>query len=233
MVESPSHKTAPQYKVQNLKEIWLRRAHKAMDDLLEYLDSNRNLYIAYLPEDPDLFIRNTAEFNQQVDIRGSRRVFAALKPIMRSIEKKYLRPTLSDSLFDEVKGQIKSGQQLSISNNELMPFIQCAVAHLTIARALQEISIDILDWGIFENAQNTFESIASKASANSDKISVMVSANQTDGEAELKALQEFLDSKASPDIYPLYFNSARYVGPATAKERNEFINKSENSFFVA
>jgi len=61
----------------------------------------------------------------------------------------------------------------------------------------------------------------------------MAEANQRDGEAELKALQQFLDETASEDVYPAYFHSSRYDGKANAIQRNEFINKSDNSFFLA
>ena len=61
----------------------------------------------------------------------------------------------------------------------------------------------------------------------------MAEANQRDGEAELKALQQFLDESASEDLYPAYFHSTRYAGKTKAETRNEFINKSDNSFFLA
>lgn len=232
VIESPSHKTAPQYKVQNLKETWIRRANKALDNVLKYIDENAELFPDYHPQDNDLFIRNTFEFNREVDIRGSRRVFVELKPIIRSIEKKYFKPTLSEGLFNELKDALTSGDELSEDHATLLALIRPALAHLTIARALQEISIDILDWGIFETAQNTFENISTKSASNSDRISIMSTANEKDGEAELKDLQIFLDTNASADKYAPYFNSSRYVGVEQAKERNEFMNKSDNSFFL-
>ena len=61
----------------------------------------------------------------------------------------------------------------------------------------------------------------------------MYEANLRDGEAELKALQEFLDTTASETLYSAYFHSSRYAGPDKAVQRNEFINKSTNSYFLA
>ena len=61
----------------------------------------------------------------------------------------------------------------------------------------------------------------------------MVEANQRDGEAELKALQQFLDETASEDHYPVYFHSTRYGGKANAGQRTEFFNNPDNSFFLA
>ena len=233
VIESPTHKTAPQYRVQNLKENWIRRANTSLDLILKFLDEHKEDYPGYEPQDADLFIRGTLEFNSEVDIRESRRVFVSLKPIIRSVEKKYIRPTLSAELFDELKAAWQSGEDFTTSQIALLDLIRPALAHLTMARALLEISIDILDWGIFDTAGNTFANVSSKQASNKDRISIMAEANQRDGESELKALQQYLDETASEDVYPAYFHSTRYAGKAIAETRNEFINKSDNSFFLA
>ena len=233
VIETPTHKTAPQYRVQNLKENWIRRANTSLDLVLKFLDEHTEDYPGYDPQDADLFIRGTLEFNSEVDIRESRRVFVSLKPIIRSVEKKYIRPTLSAELFNELKAAWQSGEDLTPSQIALLELIRPALAHLTMARALLEVSIDILDWGIFDTAGNTFANVSSKQASNKDRISIMAEANQRDGESELKALQQFLDEMASEEIYPAYFHSTRYVGKAKAEPRNEFFNKSDNSYFLA
>ena len=232
VIETPTHKTAPQYRVQNLKENWIRRANTAMDLTLKFLDENISSFPAYQPQDADLFLRNTFEFNAEVDIRESRRVFVSLKPIIRSVEMKYIRPTLSPELFDELKQAWKSSFVLSPEYSALMELIRPALAHLTMARALTEISIDVLDWGIFDTAASTFSNVTSKQSANQQRTIRMAEANQRDGEAELKALQQFLDEKASETLYPAYFSSSRYGGKEKAAIRPEFVNKPDNSLFL-
>jgi hypothetical protein len=233
VIETPTHKTAPQYRVQNLKENWIRRANTSLDLVLKFLDEHKEDYPGYEPQDADLFIRGTLEFNSEVDIRESRRVFVSLKPVIRSVEKKYIRPTLSAELFDELKNAWKSDDDLTTAQMVLLDLIRPALAHLTMARALLEISIDILDWGIFDTAGNTFANVSSKQASNKDRISIMAETNQRDGESELKALQQYLDEMASEDVYTAYFHSTRYAGKAIAETRNEFINKSDNSFFLA
>ena len=98
---------------------------------------------------------------------------------------------------------------------------------------MQEISIDILDWGIFETGGNTFNNVRSKKMANMDLISNMIHVNQVDGEAEIKALQEYLDNNASEEKYSSYYDSDRYVGPADAASRSEFENSEDNAIYVA
>ena len=233
VIETPTHKTAPQYRVQNLKENWIRRANTSLDLVLKFLDERKGDYPGYVQQDADLFIRSTLEFSSEVDIRESRRVFVSLKPIIRSVEKKYIRPTLSTELYDELKQSLQSQEGLSKDQTILIEMIRPALAHITMSRALLEISIDVLDWGIFDTAGNTFANVSSKQASNKERISIMAEANQRDGEAELKALQQFLDESASEDLYPAYFHSTRYEGKAKAQQRTEFFNKSDNSFFLA
>ena len=233
VIETQTHKTAPQYRVQNLKENWIRRANTSLDLVLKFLDEHREDYSAYICQDADLFLRNTLEFNSEVDIRESRRVFVALKPVIRSVERKYIRPALSSELFDDLKSALKSNEELTEDQKVLLDLIRPALAHLTMARALVEISIDVLDWGIFDTAGNTFTNVSSKQASNSERIAAMAEANQRDGEAELKALQQFLDETASETVYPEYFKSSRYAGKAKAEQRIEFPNKPDNSFFLA
>jgi hypothetical protein len=233
VIETPSHKTAPQYRVQNLKENWIRRANTSLDLALKFIDDHREDYPAFVQQDGDLFIRSTVEFNAEVDIHESRRVFVCLKPVIRSIEKKYIRPALSPALFDQLKIAWQSGQSMPEDMSSLMALIRPALAHLTMARALEEISIDVLDWGVFESGGNTFTNVSSKQAYNKARISAMIEANQRDGEAELKALQLFLDENASETLFNTYFISDRYAGPAKAVNRTEFINQPDNSFFIA
>jgi hypothetical protein len=232
VIETQTHKTAPQYRVQNLKENWIRRANTSLDLVLKFLDEHHSDYPAYICQDADLFIRNTLEFNSEVDIRESRRVFVALKPVIRSVERKYIRPTLSAELFDELKSALKANSEMTHDQEAIMELIRPALAHLTMARALVEISIDVLDWGIFDTAGNTFVNVSSKQASNHEKILLMAEANQRDGEAELKALQQFLDETANENVYPLYFHSSRYGGKTNADKRIEFFNKPDNSFFL-
>ncbi len=233
VIETPTHKTAPQYRVQNLKENWIRRANTALDIALKFIEENLDDYPNYIHQDSDLFIRTTLEYNSEVDIRESRRVFVTLKPIIRSVENKYILPTLSPQLFNELKTARRSADPLVVEYSRLLALIRPSLAHLAMARALQEIAIDFLDWGIFDTAGNTFANVSSKQASNKERIAVMYEANLRDGEAELKALQQFLDENASETIYPSYFHSSRYVGIVKAESRNEFINKSTNSYFLA
>lgn len=234
VIQSDTHKPAPEYQMLNLKESWLQRAHRNLDLALEYLEDNRDEFGNYVPVSNGTFIASAKEFSEYVDIRGSRRVFLQLLPIMRSIEKKYIRYTLSEDLYEELKDEYdgSGSSEISEDNQALLDLIRPALAHLTMARALEEVSADILNWGSFVFSWSTFKSMIRMDEANSGRISMMLEANQRDGEAELKELQEFLDNNATETLYASYFNSDRYIGPASASRRIDFENSADKSIFV-
>lgn len=236
VVASDSHKPAPQYAVLNLKETWIARAHRNMDFLLEYLDEHKEDFPLYLPATDGLFITSAKDFQQYVDIRGSRRLYISLKPIMKNIERKFILNTLGKDYYDELKEKINSSGSdvLSDDDQDIIDRISPAIAHLSIARALQEISIDVLDWGVFDTAANSFDNVRGKANTNAQRIGVMLEANQRDGEAEIKQLQEYLDTNASTDKYATYFASTKYIGSGNdPTSRGQFTNTKDKGIFVA
>ena len=159
VLQSDTHKPAPQYQIMNLKETYISRAHRQMDLILSYIEKNYSeLPAVDFPKYP-YFIRNAEEFQLYADIHASRRVFLSLMPIMESVEKKFIKPTISELLFDDLKSKLQIGNSLSDDERTLLGYIMPSLAHLTMARALLEISIDILDWGVFNNSANTFNNI--------------------------------------------------------------------------
>ncbi|MCX6305529.1 MAG: hypothetical protein NT040_11225 [Bacteroidetes bacterium] len=232
VLQSDTHKPAPQYQIMNLKETYLTRAHRQVDLILSFISKNVDQLPDCLPPVAPYFLRNAEEFQLQCDIHSSRRVFLSLMPIIGSIEKKYIKPTLSAGLFDSLKTDFQTPEALTDDEQVLIDMILPALAHLTLARALLEISIDVLDWGIFNNSTNTFNSMATKNQANMERISIMREENQRDGEAELKMLQEFLDNNANASRYAAYFESSRFAGTESAVKRGQFVNESSKSIFV-
>lgn len=233
-ISNETRKPAPLYKVKNLKESLIARANRQLDLALEYIEEHLSDFPEYDALDDDLFIHNAKEFQEHVDIRGSRRVFIAMKGVMKNIEKRYIRPTLSDAFYSEMKTALQSSSSsgMSADDQAVIDLIRPAIAHLTIARALKEISIDMLDWGVFDTAGNTFDNIQGKQEANATRIGMMIDANQLDGEADLKELQIFLDKNASATKYSTYFNSDVYADPA-ADRPSLFVNGKDKSIFVA
>jgi hypothetical protein len=234
VVQSETHKPAAEYQVLNLKESWLMRAHRHVDLLLKYLDENRSTFTGYAPVSNDCIITTAAEFQKYVDINSSRRVFLQLVPVMKNVEKKWIRPAITETIYNELLDVIHGSGSSDPSSDQqaLLDLVKPAIAHLTIVRALQEITLDLLNWGAFVFSWSTFKSMKRIDEANADRVAMMIQANQRDADAEMKVIQEFLDNNASDARYTAFFESDLYVGPDEAERRIDFVNSAEKAIFV-
>jgi len=236
VLQSDTNKPAPQYLVMNVKETCLTRAHRNIDTILQWVAQYSQNFTAMNSGygtilSTSCLISGADQFQTYADIHSSRRVFLSLLPVIRSIEQKYIIPTISQSVYNQIIGFI-STNRVDPTYTKLLQVILPAIVHLSMARALLEISIDILDWGIFNTSVNTFNNLQYKAQVNDQRIAVMQEANQRDGEAELKAVQEFMDNNATAVLFAEYFNSLSYAGPASAVKRDEYVNDVTKSIFV-
>lgn len=245
IVVNENKKQAFQWQVDMLDKSWLNAAHDFMEEVLEYLDDNIDEFEDYEESDEyaankSLFINSAKDFNEEVFINSSRRLFSFLRPIMKSIEKKYIKPVISEDYFDELKASIKGDStdsesgpaEVSSDDQKIIDRIKPALSHLTMARAVSELSIEMIPEEIFENSLADRLTMRASKAAEKDKISFYIRQMQQDGEAELKALQEYLDKNASSTLYSTYYNSDCYYSPDESDYRGEYDNSSTSGIFV-
>lgn len=229
-------KTAFDWQVDKVETAFLNTAHDFIEDVLEYLEENRAAFETWFNSDAftmahDMLIHSAKEFNEHFFINKSRRLYIQLRPIMKSIERKYIISTISKALYDEIIGELQSSDGPSENTQTLLNLIQPCLAKFTIARAISELSLEILPEGIFENAVQVVSK--AKQAAGRDKLSVLTSDLTADARAELKEVQEYLDANASTDKYKAYFDSDLYIQPVEGETRDEFKNTSDSSIFFA
>lgn len=202
-------KPAASYQIANLKESWMRRAHIALEGCLKkisslQIDNEKTLY--------DLLIGCEEDFSRHVNINNSRRVYLLLRPYIRNIEQKYIIPAITQGLYDYLLGKYAENtyDNLEADEKDLINKIHPALAHLSMARALKEISIDKLDWGVFEMSNSTFQRISDRGTVNRDRVERMIQVCEADGEAEMTGITNFLNANASESKYADYFTSDLY-----------------------
>lgn len=225
-----SKKTAFEWQIDQLRDSWLNTAHDFTEELLTYLnDTEPDNW--QKPASEDLFVRSADEFNQYYYINGSRRLYAALIPILKSVEQKYILPVLGNAFFEATKEALQASGELSADTLAIVDRIRPAIVHFTMARAISELSVEVLPNGLFENSVQVVS--RAKQSVGAMKTSNLKSDLLTDARSELKALQEYLDANASATKYAEYFTSDKYVAPVTGVVRGDFVNTKTNGFFLA
>ncbi|MDX9907043.1 MAG: hypothetical protein RBS55_10695 [Bacteroidales bacterium] len=228
IITDETHKQAFQWQVEAAKSSWLNKAYLFSDVVLLFLEQHIEDFPSWKSSDAftervDSLLYTTGQFNDEFFIRNSRRLFLAMKPVIRSIESKYAVPTLSQAYYDALLTALRSGN-VSADDQAVLMKIRPAIAHLSMAEAITRFSVEIFPEGVYSNLVSSFGTIMGKNPSNKfDKANAIASLT-ADGNAEIQAIQAFLDANASAVKYPLYFSSSRYKSPSTTPNRSEFVN---------
>lgn len=236
IISDETHKQAFQWQVEAVKTAWLTKAHLFTEELLIFLESNKADYpewanSAAYTERIDSLLYTARQFNDAFFIKNSRRLFLALKPIIRSIELKYARPTLSGDYYSDLIEDLQAGHP-DADDNAILTMIRPAIAKLSMAEAITRFSIEVFPEGVYANLASSFGTIAAKNPSNKLDKAMVIERLTADGNAEFQAVQKYLDANASDTKYPLYFQSSRYKNPAEVPYRSEFENKSDNGILL-
>ena len=182
-------------------------AHESTDLILEFLDKNAGTSYIPDPSKPtetallipwassaqfkvirELFITKD-QFNDEFFINGSRRVFLAVSPFIRSVQKNEILASLGTTKYDLVKAELLSGS-LAPSTETLLGKIRPALVMFAMSKAVLRLSIEVLPNGIFTNFITG--TINSKSAA-ADPVRVQVSTLlSTQALLEFSKLQDYL-----------------------------------------
>lgn len=126
-----------------IRQACLDAGHRGIEALLRYLASNANqttftdwkassAYTTFT----DFFIQDAAELQTYVNIRGSYRVFLALRPAMRRVSDLYLKPALTPGLY----AALKEDPTTTAHKTLLDEYVRPALAHLALGHGLSEMA---------------------------------------------------------------------------------------------
>lgn len=203
--------SARQWVTYDLKAALLDAGDVALDAALLFLEQNKQHYptwsgsSAYTVSN-ELFLKNAAELSEFVNIQNSRRTYLALRPYIAKAERHFIKSTISNELFRELKTAIKTGV-LSPEQHELVALIRPALAQLAVYKALPEIDIRVSAEGI--KVQSFSNGIIKRDPASDNQKSTLAVQLEVDGNADLGDLQQFLFDNA--DDYPTFLESKLYL----------------------
>jgi hypothetical protein len=236
IITDETHKQAFQWQVEAAKSSWLNKAYLFSDALLSFLESHKSDYPSWVSSDSfteimDSLLYTTRLFDDAFNIRKSRRLFLALKPIIRSIESRYAAYTLSQEYYDSLLA-LQRTSELKAEDNIILKKIRPAIAYLAMAEAISRFSIDIFPEGVYSNLVSAFGTIAAKNPANRNDKATVIENLTAGGLAEMQGVQLYLDANASASKYKLYFESSRYVDPKVTVNRSEFVNSKDKGMLL-
>lgn len=249
IITDETHKQAFQWQIEAAKSSWLGKAYLFTDILLEYLESNKTTFVTWAESDAytdriDALLYTTKQFNDAVFIRNSRRLFLAMKPIISSIEQKYVIPTISREYYEDLikkerfidppSGQYPPLGSVSLlkEDEDLLLMLRPAIANLAMAEAITRFSLEVFPEGVYSNMISSFGTINGKNPSGKMEKAVAIDSLTADGHAGIQAVQKYLDANASAQKYPLYFASSRYASPMDKPYRSEFSNSADSGILL-
>lgn len=225
--EKTDEKTAYHYQKLEAQNALRRAGYQAQEDLSAYLEANLDDYPKYKASAAykvaqQHFITSAAQFSAQYNINASGRTYRALLPLIHRAEQLQVRETLGDALFDELKAHCLAGT-LTPDHKILLVYIRLAVAHLAIADAVHELSLEVTAGGV-QLTQTMATGNASQEKKQPARAWLDQLNERTEGLGHkyLQQLRTYLLENASITRYPLFFNSALYPkAPQTTGPRQE------------
>lgn len=209
VLKNDNYSPASQFRVEDLKESVATAGFDALDNLLEFLEENKDEFPDWTASDSytifhELMLSTAKEFSKHYNINNSRRTFLAIRHIIKHVQETFVKKVLGDELYDEIIEQLEgSTDDLTELNATLLRYIHPAIAYLTIADATIELPLEFRGNGIIINAMDsTMENALTRTPAENTRLQTICAKAKEKGSDYLKRLDTWL--KANADDYPLY-----------------------------
>ena len=180
----------------------------AIDDLLEFLEENKDDYEDWVASDSytefhSLFIRNAKEFKL---INNSRRTFLALRDNLEYIQDTHIKSLLGDDYQTLLDALIED--DLTEEQETLLNTVRKAMRYLTIAEATKELSLIPRHTGFMLSAYDGGLNDPKRISpAERDRLSTLQQSMQQKGNQYLKNLEDLLSDDEETDTDNNYFDN--------------------------
>lgn len=136
VVKNDKRESAPSTMVNDIRRELLRSGHEAMDELLQVLEDNADVFTEWHNDYSTLhkssLVHSTTEFNKYFNIHNSRQTFLSLKASIINVEDRILSTTFTLDFLEELKGTATG------INAQVKSYLQKAIVHGTIAKVCAE-----------------------------------------------------------------------------------------------
>jgi hypothetical protein len=202
-------------------------ANERLDRALSFLHYNIANYPIYAAdpvyaESLGLFFNSADELTKYLPSDTGRVVYQQLRPGIREAELRYIRPTMGDAFFAEIKAAIaaKHTTPLSAAQAELVEKVQEALIHWTRICAIPNLRLRISQSGLVETDYDQTVDYQQAGPSGEDAVRSLWISLQQAGSEFLSGLKSWLDLNAAS--FPTYLASQQYTEPGT---ENPFLDE--------
>ena len=214
----------------------------ALDTLYTYLEANKTTYTIWAA-DPvytqfkAYFISSATQFQKYVDISRSRVIYGKLVPMMANMESRYISATITEALFNDLKTKwandtLSAQEKYLVCGDPAQP----GGGYLCRAIALYTYQMAIKDRNLVEEIMvinNTRSENFKKNKEDFGDFSTITSDYWDLAEGAVNDAVRYLNDNASSTIFPLWFNSIKYINPLLPRTTTEYNNGGSTGSFFA
>lgn len=204
-IDSASEKIAWDWQYDRDDAAALRNYQRALDRLIRFLNENAESLPEWKNSEArktslNLFINTAEHFNRLFAIDDSPVFFLRLAPIMREIERKHIKPILGTEKFNELKAAIRSGDELTETDQELYDYICDPIPLLTMSMAVKRFSLTVIPEGVVQNFFSERTTTKASIPATIDLINTVSKSLWKDGEFVLNELKKYWSIAGAEEI---------------------------------
>lgn len=173
-----------------------RKAHKQVDQLLEYLEEKKEILTEWKDSYErlacrELFLNSATALDQYFPIDESRWLYLLLVPFIRDAQKKQIRAIMGKDRYDQLLESIKSHDPLDDDATELLDLINNALSLIAVSVGLKRLSFRFFPDGVLQ--QYTGDRLTTRAREIAGNQGIMASNEiMMDAQAKLKDLQAYI-----------------------------------------
>ncbi|MDC7994470.1 DUF6712 family protein [Altibacter sp. HG106] len=202
MLSSEDNKTPFEHMLIASNDELARRSHRAMDDLIRYLDKESNTWKEsdQYKASHKLFVRTMAEFEAYYEI-GSRLLLKKLGPGIAKAEIQLVLPRIGRELFDSLKEKRKGAADNTFTDQEkeLFPLIQGVCVFYSLSWGIPRLQGTLFPEGMLQPVRGDRATIKGRLPHQGNQIEQMSQLFKTDVKDLLVDLEEVIKKYKEDD----------------------------------
>lgn len=230
-----SRQAAHRWEYKEVQEMLQNKGCEALEELLELLHAKSTELGWQAPQAYQSFFITGKDFAGYFNLFQPYRTFELLRPVVKQAEDQFIIATTGEDLYQA----LLNNTDPTPAEKAAITLIKKALAQLTIKTAIEVLPVKISSGGFTVLLDsNTDQPNGSEEQAPTSLMSLTYKSCERSGNTYLQQLKQLLDSKASADVFPAYFNSQLYTPPVapdpTTEDRDRCSNQqpSKNKVFI-
>jgi hypothetical protein len=214
--------TAYRWEFDGVKDSLANMGHQGMESLLQFLEDNSASFPSWTSSEAyairnKFLIKTALDFSDQYRIDQPHRTYSSLLSVMADVEDLYIKPTIGEAFFAE----LKADPAPTADEKQVIATLKKAIAQLCIHHSLEKSLVKITEAGVtvYDRSSDRADSTASQPTH--DQIQFVLNATKRDGQSYLVKAKTYLDQKASGSVFATYFGSSFYSAPKEYEDPNK------------